>query len=61
MAEETYEVSINVPEGMELTAEERAALKESFRARAVEALRARGDNRDVDAEIITGGGGGGNG
>lgn len=50
---EPYEVSVSVPGEPQFTEQERADLKESFKASLVEWLEVKGQgDREVDVEIV---------
>lgn len=53
MPEETYEISVTVPQEMELTDDEKLELKQKFTADVVETLEARGEAvNTVELEIV---------
>lgn len=57
MPEEAYEVSVSVPQELVLNADEKAELKQKFRADIIETLEARSEAfNDVAIEIVGPGG-----
>jgi hypothetical protein len=55
---EPYEVVVSVPEDPELTTQEKEALKESLKNSVLETLDSKNIEREVELQLITGGGGG---